>query len=285
MNNLESTAADGIGMAVTIIQDTAVKAATAHTVLDTDMPAMLKPEGLEIVGIEHLGYGRARFRGNYSTRVLAEFINYSQRRSAHVDTVQVFVDAERSRAQAFFNLGDVSNPGHGDDVAALTLQHTAPQTSLLQIADKPQSQKALAEWLEDWGDIISPTATLQPGEASTQTLASAIAAVRDITIAARSESNHTQQNFGASRTALEEIEAKSKATLPAGFTFICSPYEGFEPRTWNLRLSVLTEGDKPKLVLRIVGRQDVEEKIAQEFEQKVRDGLVDCVVFRGCFTP
>jgi len=103
-------------------------------------------------------------------------------------------------------------------------------------------------------------------------------------LSAKQEANHQQNDLQASRSALEEVEARSKAVLPSGFYFAAAPYDGFLERTWNLRLSVMPQ-DKPVLVLRIVGREDVDEKIAQEFETKVREGLPGLKIFRGSFTP
>lgn len=60
----------------------------------------------------------------------------------------------------------------------------------------------------------------------------------------------------------------------------------FAERTFRLRLAVLPQEKEPLLCLRIVGYSDVAERIAQEFEEKVREGVRDnAQVFRGSFSP
>ncbi|HHH1264453.1 TPA: DUF2303 family protein, partial [Yersinia enterocolitica] len=51
----------------------------------------------------------------------------------------------------------------------------------------------------------------------------------------------------------------------AAFEFKCIPYEGLGERRFKLRYSILTGGNAPVLVLRIVQLEAEEEKIAVEF--------------------
>lgn len=235
------------------------------------------------VSLEHLQAGRSRFRGTYKTNTLAEFIAYTKTRSESAGgygPISVFVNAEGGAATAFFNLGDTAVPGHADDRAALDLRRTSAFSALLDIALKPLKQKQLAEFLEDWFDVVQP---LDVDEIS---LASAIAAIRDITITSKREQINVQGNLQASRSALEEIEAKSRRELPTGFRFVTAPYDGFIQRSFVLRLAVLPQEKDPLLTLRIVGLDDVTEKIGQEFEANIRDHRLPSVnVYRGTFSP
>ena len=81
----------------------------------------------------------------------------------------------------------------------------------------------------------------------------AIAAVRTITIKASSESDHTVRETGASRSAMDAIEASSKETLPTSLVFSVVPFEGLSVREIVLRISVITSGPQPALKLRWVG--------------------------------
>ncbi|EMY3518361.1 DUF2303 family protein, partial [Yersinia ruckeri] len=72
-------------------------------------------------------------------------------------------------------------------------------------------------------------------------------------------------DFSGKRSIMETVEAKSKDIMPAGFEFKCVPYEGLGERRFKLRYSILTGGDVPVLVLRIVQLEGEQEKIAQEF--------------------
>lgn len=55
-----------------------------------------------------------------------------------------------------------------------------------------------------------------------------------------------------------------------------------EPKTYAV---TVTDPNGLRVSLRIVGLADVQERIGQEFEQKVRDGLPGVNVYRGTFAP
>lgn len=270
--------------AVQKIADLAVEAARANR-LETHTPAVL--HNGSPVSLETLQAGRSRFRGTYATNTLSEFVYYTASRANSLPPAQVpvsvFIAPEKGSATAFFNLGKVSNPGHADDRATLALRQTAAYAALLAVVGQKHTQRAIAEWLEDWFDLITPHHP--ETENCTMSMTVAIAAVRDITITVKGEQTSVQGDLQASRSALEEIEARSKKRLPSGFTFTTAPYDGFEPRAFSLRLAVLPQEKEPVLVLRIVGLADVQERIGEEFERKVRDGLSVANVYRGTFAP
>lgn len=277
--------------ALELLQQTAVKAAGIIDVTQADMPVIAVPDGLKLVDIEHYQSGRCRFRGNYTTSRLSEFLAYVSRRVEQQEGAQiiesgranpsVFIDTDHESAVAYFNLGEPGEAGHADDRATLGLAKTAAFASLVGIVGKQLAQKSLAEWLEDWSAQLTPI--YSDGEQA-HTLKSAIAAVRNITISAQGEASSKVNDFGASRTALENIEAKSKEHLPAGFAFSCEPYAGFQRRDFQLRLSVITDPQQPKLVLRLVAFEDVQEQIAEEFELLSRAGLPNGVaIYRGTY--
>lgn len=270
--------------ALELIQKTAVQAAQVETVLDGKV--IVVPTDVELESAESYSGGRFRFRGTYRTNALGELIAYTAGRGPGFSEPCVFVDAENGKATAFFNLGDAENPGHGDDIALLNLKRTAGYDAMI-CATAWMSQKHFAEFLEDWADLLSPLYPCEEGEpVATGTLTSAIAAIRDITITKASETNSVEKELATRASAFASVEAKSRNRLPAGFRFITAPYDGFEARTFTLRMSVSTDAEKaPRLMLRIVGLSDVQEKIAQEFEAKLREGLPGVPVYRGSFTP
>lgn len=277
--------------ALELIQSTARQAGGIAQVENAYTPTLAVPDGkggIDLVSIEHLQEGRSRFRGKFQTQRLAEFVAYTDARSSDgtsgevgVHPTSVFVDADSGTAEAFFNLGSPTSPGHADDRAALNLRRTAAMSALLAINGQQLTQRKLAEWLEDWIDVVSPI--YSDGE-NQRTLANAIAAIRDITIASKSEANHQQEDLRASRSAMEEVEARSRVVLPSGFFFVAAPFDGFTERTWQLRLAVLPQ-EKPVLIVRIVGKDAVDEQIAAEFEGHIRDGLASCAVYLGTFRP
>jgi len=151
--------------------------------------------------------------------------------------------------------------GHGDDTATLTLKPTAAYTALREIIGQTLKQQQLAEWLEDW----LPNLNALDGEADLPML-QAINAVRRMTIKATSQRDSNVGDFSTSRSAMDEIEARSQDTLPSAFTFATVPYEGLQSASMKLRLSVITGRDEPLLKLRWVGEEAQREEFAREFK-------------------
>lgn len=270
--------------ALDLIQTTAIQAAEIKSVMDGR--ALVVPEGSGLISSEPHALGRHRFRGNYTTTALGDFTAYAHARRAEY----VFVDADTDSATAFFNLGDRDNPGHGDDRAHLNLKQTNGYRALLNIDGRTLAQRTLAEFIEDWFDFIVPVYSHPDSdEPKRGTVTAALTAIRDITVTANAETNSVDRDLAVKGSTFASVEAKSRHQLPAGFEFTVEPYDGFESRTFRLRLSVAStpENKTPLLAVRIVGLSDVQEHIAIEFEQRIRRGLADtsALVYRGKFTP
>lgn len=65
---------------------------------------------------------------------------------------------------------------------------------------------------------------------------------------------------------MDQIEARSKETLPTALYFNVIPFEGLTEQQINLRISVITSGSVPVLKLRWVGEEVQREAIAEEFK-------------------
>ncbi len=219
------------------------------------------PSTHEIHDLHHLEPLKRRFTGTLKTNSLADFINYTKE---HSDNTQGFIDPRNLSCTSFFNLGDVAAPGHADWKAHLTLVKTVPYDALLHVNGRHHDQRELTDWLEDWADSITPYAVDQ--NEAYGPLSKAIQAIRKITIKASSEGESTVGDFGASRTALEQIEASSKLELPGGFYFTCEPYLGLPERRFRVRLQVLTGGRDPVLVLRVIQLEAQQDEIANDFK-------------------
>lgn len=249
--------------AIQHLETTAIAAASVMP--HQQIPTIALPDDMTIHNLERFADERARFRGELLTSSIADFSNYVINHGE--ETIAAFVDQDRMACRAFFNLGTQSQPGHGDDTALLALKPTAAYAALLAVAGKPLAQRDLAEWMEDWAHCLAAydSGTEMPVPA-------ACAAVRNITIKAGSERTHTEHNFGASRSAMDEIEAKSQDRLPTDLVFTTLPYEGLEPQCITLRLSVIT-GDKPVLKLRWVREEAQREEIAQNFKRVIQQEI------------
>ncbi len=261
--------------AIEAIQHTAITAASIGQLGDT--PAIALPNNMTVESLEHLGNRRTRFRGAMTTSIVSDFAAYTKKQASAI----CFVDPDKMSAQAYYNLGSDTHPGHGDHYACLTLQPTAPLKAITELNGRTNTQKALSEWLEDW--LLHITAINRDGEEID--MRKAITAVRNITIEATAKSEHTDENFRASRSTLENIEAKSRSGLPAGITFDCEPYLGLKQRKFNLRLSILTGSKEPILILRITQLEKAQEEMAKEFEALLKNSLPETEMYVGRFKP
>ncbi|QFT53514.1 DUF2303 family protein [Microbulbifer sp. THAF38] len=231
-------------------------------------PAMAAPKDFQILNLEKYQQGRTRYRGKMETTSLEDFEQYCM--DFGNESAKCFVDPESMTAQTIFNLGTTQEPGHADFSAKLRLIKTAEFKALLQLNGDRSSQKNMAEFMEDYADnILCYTAD---GEAINTS--KAIAAVRRLTIESSRKEDHSVEDFKSSRSALENIEARSDEGLPAGFKFECVPYNGLESRSFDLRLSILTGGDAPRLTARIKRLEAIQEAMGRELQQSLSSVLV-----------
>ncbi len=254
------------GAAISQIQNMAVAALSLDAVEKSLCPAVVLPGDFNVKSLEHLQEGRYRFRGAMDTTSIADFVKYSLQHGIE-EGVSCFIDADEMAAKTIFNIGSIGEPGHADNTAMVSLKKTAPFASLLNVNGRKSGQKELAEWLEDWRDNLMAFDV----EGNVIDIKQAINAVRKITIEASRSADHEDSDFGAKRSVMESVEAKSRDVMPAAFQFTCTPYDELSERTIKLRYSVLTGGEVPVLVLRIVQLEKLEEQIAQEFRDLLAD--------------
>lgn len=245
----------------------------------TEGSTIALPEGVKVADLEQYLENRRRYRGTMRTNLIGEFVEFVTSTidgySAYTgDNFPCFIDPQAMRAIAFFNLGDIDNPGHGDHQAKLSLQKTEAFQELLGINGKRFDQRQLAEWLEDWIDHLQTFAEDGTKELS---LAASVAAIRRITIGTNAETTREEKTFGTRQSAMAEVEAKHKDQLPAFLKFTCEPYQGLQERTFTVRLSLIT-GEKPQISARIVRLETAQEEMAKELEEKLRSGFEDSEV-------
>lgn len=248
------------GTAISQIQNMAVASLSLNAIEKSLCPAIVLPNDFKVSSLENLQEGRFRFRGEMKTTSISDFVKYSIK-NAIEEGVSCFIDADEMSAKTIFNIGTIGEPGHADNTALVKLKQTAPFSALLKIDGVKYRQKELAEWLEDWRDYLMAF----DAEGNVLDIKQAISAVRRITIESTRSAEHEDHDFSAKRSVLENVEARSKDVMPTAFQFTCSPYDELKERSIKLRYSVLTGGDVPTLVLRIVQLENLEEQIAQEF--------------------
>lgn len=264
--------------AIQLITDTSLQATGKS--LATLVPTVVLPENTKVVDLEKYQGLRSRFRGTFSTHSLADFSVYVTDRAT--DAARGFINQDEMSCALLFNLGDVIAPGHADDRAVLKLKASAGYKAVQAIAGERLAQKDLSDWIEDWHQYLTPV-----DDAGTAIpIAKAIASVRTITIKATSESETTVGDTSASRSAMDQIEARSKETLPAALHFHIVPFEGLSEQQITLRVSVITSGSVPVLKLRWVGEEVQREAIAQEFKAVLEDKIRNhATLSLGAFDP
>jgi uncharacterized protein YfdQ (DUF2303 family) len=203
---------------------------------------------------------RGRFRGDFLTRRIDDFVSYTVGKADM--GAECFVWPDDMTAKAVLNLGDINKPGHADNTATIKLKTTAAFDAIKSMDGKTRTQQQLAEWLEDWRDNIQGLTSDEQGLSPSKV----IAAIRRITIKANSSSDHTEGQLGRTRSAMEQVEASSNSEpLPSFILFRCEPYTGLTERTFILRLSLRFDEEKPLLALRIIRPEQHEEEMAEEF--------------------
>jgi uncharacterized protein YfdQ (DUF2303 family) len=247
-------------------------------VMPSDVVAL--PESFNLHSLEAFNENRFRFRGKLLTQSIVDFAMYVDNRSCDSIDYATFINAEEMQARTVLNLGDDSDPGHGDHQAFLKLDKTGQYKALTAIDGYKQSQAAIAEWLEDW----IPNLKAFDAQMNEIAMPRAIAAVRRLTIEAIRKEEHSTDDFKQSMTAMEAIEAKSKDVQPAFFSFECIPFHGLSSYTFKLRLSINTN-EKPTFTLRIVRHETMIEAFTNEFKEILIERLPKgSEIYLGTFT-
>jgi uncharacterized protein YfdQ (DUF2303 family) len=227
----------------------------------TEIPTLIAPQGMAIHNLEKYMTYPSRYRMNYSTSSVDDFVAYNS--EFDNDGATCFVDSEKMTAQTIFDLGTVEFPEHKEHKADLSLKKTAAFKALLRCDGDKYSQKTAAEFLEDWEDNID--VLNQNGEH--MTVKQAVKSLRDLTIESAREVNSQVNDFSETMSAMERIEAKNQHSLPSYINFNCVPYLALQERTFTIRLSIITGGDRPAIGFRIVRIDAIEEEIVLEFKE------------------
>lgn len=239
------------------------------------------PNGVALKSIEQFMPGRSRFRGHLETSSIQDFADYVKARPGG----HGFIDPAEVIANVIFNLGDATNPGHGDHVATLQLAATPAYLAILSTRGVAFTQRDALDFIEDWAHVITATREDDAGNQQAIPLAHAIAAIRKVKIEAKSSAETTEGNFQQSRSVLESVAASSDAGLPDALEFHITPYQGLSQRFFRLRLSISTSHREPTLRFRIIGLEKAQEEILEEFKDLLTGKIGDAATMTiGTFT-
>jgi uncharacterized protein YfdQ (DUF2303 family) len=252
------------------IQDNTVRLEFNKAAISDDLDVAALPDDTRVLELEKFRPLRSRFRGDFLTRRIDDFVSYTVGK-ADIGA-ECFVWPDDMTAKAVLNLGDLNEPGHADNTATIKLKTTAAFDAIKHMDGKTRTQQQLAEWLEDWRDNIQGLTSNE----RQLTPSKVIAAIRRITIKANSSSDHTEGQLSSTRSAMEQVEASSNSEpLPSFILFSCEPYTGLAQRTFILRLSLRFDEEKPLLALRIIRPEQHEEEMAEEFAALLQEQFGD----------
>lgn len=246
-------------------ESTTVKAIAASA--SFDRPAVAMPDNFKMVDLEKYQEFRNSYRGSFLTESIKSFGNYHSHHA--LDDAECHVDQDSMSAQTIFDLGDHDEPRHCEHTATISLKKTADFKALLELNGRKIGQQALAEWLEDWRDQVSPYLENE----DSMDIKKAIASIRNVKIKATAEANHEQSDFAASSSRMGTISAESAHGNVAGFQFTCKPYSELDDTTFTVRLSLLTGDDKPIWIPRIIQLEKRQQEMAEEFMDKLTTEL------------
>ncbi|WP_168389484.1 DUF2303 family protein [Acinetobacter indicus] len=270
------------------VQQIAELAITAQGTLplqvDNTASIAILPEGFKLHSTEKFNALRDRYRGAYCTSSIPSFVEYIKYRNNGADeNVQTYINTERGlSAQTFLNLGDVIDPGHGDDTATLTLEKKAEFARFEGLNGNRLRQQQLIDVIDDWAEFLEAY-----GESGEVDLDKAIRALRKVKITKGSELDSQVRDFGHSVSALEKLEATGvDENLPHYFLLNTECFHGLNPRSVKLSLRISANNDDaPGFVLRIVGEEALTETLAAEFKDILTERLEgQGQIFQGAFS-
>ena len=238
------------------------KNSSANNIAHVNGMAVL-PNDHSLVSTEKFQEFRNRYRGELKTDSFNGFVAYLNdfKVASDKDQTQLFVDKESMSAKAFFNLGSHEFPGHGDHTALLKLKPRAEYKAATQMNESKPSQRALAEWFEDYADYI----VAHDSDGTEMTAVQAAYAVRNLNIESLSNVESSLGNTGHTVSMMDKVEAKSKGRIPTEISFTCVPYDGLTEKLIRMRLVTAGAKDESLFRLRIVGFELLEEAIASDF--------------------
>ncbi|MBR0574177.1 MULTISPECIES: DUF2303 family protein [Pasteurellaceae] len=230
-------------------------------------PIAILPDNMNIHSLEKHNQFRNQFRADFNTADFDSFVAYVKDQTQ--DNAQCFINAERLGAEIVFDIGTSELPKHALHRASIRMQKTAAYQALCNFTGTKHNQKDFSEWLEDWSEYLEAYSEDDKPMGVTK----AVQAIRKMTLDYARNEEHEVSEFAAKKSAMESVEAKSKLELPKYFVFHTIPYNSLNARDFVLRLSVLTGGDRPTLVVRLAKEEQINEAIAQEFADKLTEAL------------
>lgn len=261
---------DGGDAAIRRIEQLAVGGLLDKAELGFPAPVIVLPDGNKAESLERHLEAPIRQRARFQTTRIEDYCRYVEREASDQQTV-VFVDPEGNGARTVIDFGSHDDPRWHEHKADLNLKATPEFRALEKACAQALSQRDITDWLEDWAEIITPVA-----DSKAIKLTRAVSLIRRVDIKASATATHEDGDYKQSRSALEEVEAKSGTdALPEIFRVKCRVFPDTEERLIDARLSLRTSSDKPAFRLRIIGEEALRRAVAEEIEGTLRSRLGD----------
>lgn len=257
--------------AIEQIQDTADISGLMKQIecANTKSALAILPNSFRVENLDQFMPNKAFYEMRFKTSDFDAFVFYCAE-SGGGGQASCFVHDQLMTAKTIFDLGSTVTPGHQKHTAELTLKRTAAFSSLQTVLGmSPLSQRAIADWIEDWADMIE----VRDSHEIAMSGLSASKSLRDLTIETAASINSVVGDFSESMSAMEKIEAGARHQTPGTILFSCVPYVGISEKTFILRLGIRTGGDKPKIVVRLVKGEEMNEQITAEFTDRIIDEI------------
>ena len=250
------------------VTETAIIASSVNTekLKETDYPTAIISSDTRIVSLEDYQKYKNYFKGFFSTGNIDNFVQYNKDQDSDGNK-QCFINADFMRATTIFDLGDKEKPGQCKHKACLELEKSVDYDALLERNNRPLSQKALSEFIEDWNDNITCFSG-DSGELKAMENKIAIQVIRNVTISSNSNKTSEVGDYEGKQSTLEAVEARSKdgLDLPCRIEFRCKPYDDLSERFFMVRISLLTSEKTPCFSFRIINLDSHSVEMAKEFQ-------------------
>lgn len=255
--------------AIEQLQETGKLPEIIEQVNGTQEPVVIVPNSMGVHSIDKYMKNPARYRLLFETNSVDAFLEYNA--ANKTDSATCFVEALDMSALTVFDLGSQEAPLHKAHKAKVSLLKTAAYKALLAIIDYGKDQKEASEFLEDWEDQIE----VRDSQSGAMNPRLAAKALRLLTIETARAISSEINDFSTSQSAMERIEVKDSNAMPALILFKCKPYSSLHSRSFPVRASVLTSGNSPKIIFRIIKHEEILEDMAEEFKRSLEEKLED----------
>lgn len=239
---------------------------------DTDIPSIVLAGGNTLASLERYSNHPARHRAVVNTRRIDDFVRYAQ--DQLISTSVLFIDPDTLNAKLVFDY----DGQWGEHIQNLELVYTPPYALVKTPVNFNQAQ--MREFIEDWDNLL----TAHDAEGNAIPLSAALQALMKVEIKETTTTTSELTDFKATRSGLEEVEAKGlSASLPASLTLNTPLFEGMDPRAIVMRLSV-KQGPEvkgkptPDFGLRIQAHDRLKDEVIQELETKLKAIEVDTFI-------